>query len=127
MLLSSGTEYPPPSFVALNELPPSMTTFSGILPLQDFFHYILLYHPSVAGSLSLHPSLSSFHYRHSSVSSFRSILPCRPYPSTPSYLSYSPIYSSESLTFHFPPHISLLSPYTLIYPLSFSPFFSYFL
>ena len=71
MLLSSGTEYPPPSFVALNELPPSMTSFSGILPLQASFRYILLYHPSVAGSLPLHPSLSSFRYRHPSVSSFR--------------------------------------------------------
>ena len=66
-LLSSGTEYPPPSFV-------TVTSFSGILPSQSSFRYILLYHPSVAGNSPLHPFLSSIRCRQLSITSFSIIL-----------------------------------------------------
>ena len=69
-LLSSGTEYPPPSFV-------TVTSFSGILPSQSSFRYILLYHPSVADISPLHPSLSSICCRQLSITSFSIILSLR--------------------------------------------------
>ena len=69
-LLSSRTEYPPPSSVTL-------TSFYGILPLHSSFRYILLYHPSNAGSSPLHPFLSSIRYRQLSITSFSIILSLR--------------------------------------------------
>ena len=66
----SGTEYPPPSSV-------TVTSFYGILPLHSSFRYILLYHPSNAGSSPLHPFLSSIRYRQLSITSFSIILSLR--------------------------------------------------
>ena len=47
-----------------------VTSFSIIHPLQITLHYILYYHPTVAGSSPLHPSLSSSRYEHFPISSF---------------------------------------------------------
>ena len=47
-----------------------VTSFSIIHPLQITLHYILYYHPTIAGSSPLHPSLPSSRYEHFPISSF---------------------------------------------------------